>query len=159
VRDIWSGYGGQYLMIEAIPGDESVASAAGGFEEISGLASKIAAFERHVPHMVQRWRREIGAMAESRRKVVLWGSGSKAVSFLTTVGVDTELEFVVDINPNRQGCFMPGTGHKIVAPEALVAYRPDVVIIMNPIYRDEIAKDLCSRGLAPEIRTPLDPDF
>jgi len=158
VRDVWSGYGGQYLMIEAVSGDDPMAPAAGEIEEVAGLESKIAAFERHVPHTIQLWRNEIGAMAESGRKVVLWGSGSKAVSFLTTVGIDGELEYVVDINPNRQGCFMPGTGHKIVAPDALVAYRPDVVIIMNPIYRDEIAKDLGSRGLTPEIRTPLDLD-
>jgi hypothetical protein len=48
---------------------------------------------------------------------------------------------------------MSGTGQKIVGPESLKHYRPDTVIIMNPIYRDEIAKDLAALGLAPEIIT------
>ena len=29
--------------------------------------------------------------------------------------------------------------------------KPDVVIVMNPIYRQEIAADLAKRGLTPEI--------
>jgi hypothetical protein len=33
----------------------------------------------------------------------------------------------------------------------LMQYRPDVVIVMNPVYRDEIRRDLDVRGLRPDI--------
>ncbi len=89
--------------------------------------------------------------------MVLWGSGSKAVSFLTTLGITDELQYVVDINPHRQGMFMPGTGHAIVSPDFLAEYKPDRVIIMNPIYREEITKMLKERGVEPVISTVVDP--
>jgi hypothetical protein len=82
---------------------------------------------------------------------VLWGSGSKGVAFLTTLGVGESIDYAVDINPHRQGSYMPTTGQRIVAPAFLAEYRPDVVIIMNPVYRDEIARDLERMALRPEV--------
>jgi hypothetical protein len=48
---------------------------------------------------------------------------------------------------------MAGTGQEIVAPEFLRTYQPDAVIIMNPVYRDEISRDLSAMGLLPDIYT------
>jgi hypothetical protein len=87
------------------------------------------------------------------QRTVLWGSGSKGVSFLTTVGVTDEIVGAVDINPYRQGKFMPGTGHEIVAPGTLEWLKPDNVIIMNPIYRKEIGEQLASMSLSPNVMT------
>ncbi len=43
---------------------------------------------------------------------------------------------------------MAGTGHEVVAPGASCAsYRPDLVIVMNPIYLDEIGAQLESMGI------------
>ena len=58
---------------------------------------------------------------------------------------------MVDVNPFRQGKFMIGTGHEIVSPESLAESAPDVVIVMNPIYVDEIRDQLDGMGLRPEI--------
>ena len=52
---------------------------------------------------------------------------------------------------------MPGTGLPIVAPERLTALKPDRVLVMNPIYRSEIAAMIAGLGLSPEIVT-LDGD-
>ena len=87
------------------------------------------------------------------RRTVLWGSGSKAVSFLTTFRIRDGIDYVVDINPYRQGAFMPGTGQEIVAPDFLMKYRPEIVIIMNSVYREEIGRDLTRMGLSPEVLT------
>jgi hypothetical protein len=48
---------------------------------------------------------------------------------------------------------MAGTGQEIVAPSFLAGYRPDVVVIMNPVYRQEITADLTAMGLSPIIDT------
>ena len=58
------------------------------------------------------------------RSVVLWGGGSKAVSLLTTLGIGREVQAAVDINPYKQGKYMPGIGHRVIAPEALPAHDP-----------------------------------
>jgi hypothetical protein len=84
--------------------------------------------------------------------VVLWGGGSKAVAFLTTLGLSPEdMELVVDINPRRAGTYVSGTGQRIVEPEFLRRCRPDAVVIMNPNYRGEIAAQLEGMGLAPQL--------
>jgi hypothetical protein len=84
-------------------------------------------------------------------RVVLWGSGSKAVAFLHAVDTMNYIEHVVDINPHRQGTFIAGKGQEIVAPEFLREHRPDIVIAMNPVYEQEIGKQLAEMGLTPTL--------
>ena len=63
------------------------------------------------------------------------------------------IEHVVDINPHRQGMFMPGTGQQIVPPEFLKEIRPDIVIVMNRVYEQEIRDDLQRMELTPRLLT------
>ena len=49
---------------------------------------------------------------------------------------------MVDINPHKHGKYLAGSGHQIVGPDALVEIKPDVVVVMNPIYVEEIRADL-----------------
>jgi hypothetical protein len=84
-------------------------------------------------------------------KVVLWGSGSKAVAFLTTLGIGDEIEYCVDINPHKHGTFMAGSGQAVIAPRFLAQYQPDMVIAMNPVYQAEIQADLTRMGLSPRL--------
>jgi hypothetical protein len=111
----------------------------------------VAEFPEKCAEKLTTWRHRVEEAIAQNRKLVLWGSGSKAVSFLTTLGVGDHIEYAVDINPHRQGYFMPATGQRIVAPSFLSEYRPDVVIVMNAVYRDEITRDLNTMGLQPEI--------
>jgi hypothetical protein len=46
---------------------------------------------------------------------------------------------------------MAGSGQEIVAPDFLRSYRPDAVIIMNPVYRQEIVSDLKRMRLSPDV--------
>jgi hypothetical protein len=59
------------------------------------------------------------------------------------------ISHIIDLNPRKSGCFVPGTGHEIVEPRALQELRPDEVLIMNAIYRDEINSMLLALGLDP----------
>ena len=86
--------------------------------------------------------------------MVIWGAGSKGVAFLTTLGFGVEfVEFAVDINPHRAGFFMPGTGQRIIGPGDLLEHEPDVVIIMNPVYEQEIKSELGRLDISPEVLT------
>ena len=62
-----------------------------------------------------------------------------------------EIEYVVDINPFREGKYMAGTGQEIVSPAFLKRYKPDLAIAMNPIYQPEIKADLEKMGLSTEV--------
>jgi hypothetical protein len=71
------------------------------------------------------------------------------VAFLVVLDLGAEIAAVVDVNPHKRGRWLAGTGHRILGPDDLVSVRPDVVLVMNPIYTDEIRRDLESRGLTP----------
>lgn len=155
VLDLWTAYDDQYLMIEARPAQGMVEEdPLEGEDSVASVLSDVAYFVENYEARRDKWRRDLAEMKAQNKKVVLWGGGSKGVAFLTTLGLTLDdVGYAVDINPNKTGTFMAGTGQEIVAPDFLREYKPDVVIIMNPVYLDEITQDLTEMGLAPEIRT------
>jgi SAM-dependent methyltransferase len=146
-------YDGQYVMIEAKPAEETYLAKIALEDDLNQLQSLVKDFPEKFQKKTSKWKDELMAIYSSGRRVVLWGSGSKGVAFLTTLNIINAVEYVVDINPYRHGTYMAGTGQKIVAPEFLKEYQPDFVIVMNAVYKDEISKDLNNMGLSPEILT------
>jgi hypothetical protein len=47
--------------------------------------------------------------------------------------------------------FVAGTGARIVPPEFLSEYRPDVVVVVNPSYEQEIRTRLGELGVEAEL--------
>ncbi len=148
-------YGGQYLTLEARPAPVPDGQALGDEDarDVARLSGLVADFERGVADALSVWTCRLDAWRDAERRVVPWGSGSKGVAFLTALGGRPEIEHVVDVNPHKHGCFMAGTGQEIVSPARLELEPPDVVVVMNPLYREEIEIDLGRRGLAPEVVT------
>lgn len=144
-------YDGQYLLIEARPTNGNHALPLKEEETVEELSKAVAQFQNHYEETVCRWRRKVETIRENGQRAVIWGSSSKCVAFLNTIGIKDEIKFIVDINPYRQGKYLPGSGKVIVAPVFLSEYRPDVVIAMNPIYLDEIRNDLHTLSLDPEL--------
>jgi len=154
VLNIETEYDDQYLTIEARPLAEGQSpSAPLPIEEsLEALNELVESFAVRSKKKIEAWENDLQACFDQGKKVVLWGSGSKGVSFLTTVkNASDNIEYVVDINPYRQGYYMSGTGQKIVSPDFLAEYKPDVVVVMNAIYTDEISRDLNGLGLSPQV--------
>jgi hypothetical protein len=139
-------YDGQYILIEARIGGR--AEVVHGLEERpDDVLDAANAFRRELETVRERWRREVRALDQQGGRTVIWGAGSKGVAFLTTLGLGPEIGYAVDINPYKQGMFMAGTAHEIVAPEFLATYNPDLVVAMNPVYVDEIRAKLDALGV------------
>lgn len=154
IMNIWTGYDDQYLMIDARPALTTVKEPSTPIDNIDEMMTIAANFAENAPRKIAGWRDYLKNAAGKRQNVVIWGGGSKAVAFLTTLGLGPEtVKYVVDINPNKTGTYIAGTGQEIVAPQFLSEYLPDVVVIMNPIYRLEISRDLAAMGLKPIIKT------
>ena len=66
-----------------------------------------------------------------------------------------QVEYIVDINPHKQGRFVAGSGQQIVGPEFLKEYQPDIVLVMNPIYQNEIQDALEKAGLKRDLSISL----
>ena len=145
-------YDDQYLMIEARPSDAgSNVNQPIHAELLAQTAADVRYFVDNVLVKQAYWRKILDDLQAEGKRAVIWGSGSKGVAFLTTLGVGDEIGYAVDINPNKHGTFMAGTGHEIVGPDSLIDYRPDLVIVMNPIYLDEIQRDLDRLGVKAEL--------
>ena len=153
VLDLKMAYGEQYLLIEARPAVDKKAKSLRLENDLSRVEDLVGRFHRQFPSVVDYWRSSMESLRQQKRRAVLWGSGSKGVTFLNTLENSEVIEYVVDISPYRQGTFMAGTGQPIVGPVFLRSYKPDVVIVMNPMYREEILRDLREMGLSPQIRT------
>jgi hypothetical protein len=140
-------YDGQYILAEGRPAAAVTAGRRPLEEDVAEVAEAVRGFTREFAAVRTRWREQLGAARSSGQRVVIWGGGSKGVSFLTTLGIGEEIGYVVDVNPYKQGKYMAGTGHRVVGPDFLRGYRPDLVIAMNPIYVGEIGAQLSAMGL------------
>jgi hypothetical protein len=151
VRDVRETFGGQYLSLEALAscGNEYYPAA----DETERLAADVAAFCDYRAKLIEKWKVMFDQMRQSGQHAVVWGAGAKGTIFINTLREHHQIQYVVDINPHKQGSYISGTGQKIVAPEALCEHRPDFLILMNPIYRDEVERIIAELGLAPQLLT------
>jgi SAM-dependent methyltransferase len=153
VLSVERDYADQYLMIEARPSRGRPSAPLPVEDDREAIASLVSGFAHAMEAQLSAYAEMLAADRRAGRRVVVWGSTSKGVAFLTSVRGAEHIEHVVDINPRRQGHFMAKTGQLIVGPDALRELRPDAVVVMNPIYRDEIERSLHELELHPEIRT------
>lgn len=145
-------YDGQYLTVEgAFPDGRSFDAPEPQFDDLGDLAAQVSSFRVRMSAKLQEWHGHLARWKADGKKVVIWGSGSKGVSFLTGVPGADIVSHAVDINPYRHGYFMPGTGQSIVGPEQLREIRPDAVVVMNRIYLREITSQIGGLGLTPEV--------
>ena len=80
--------------------------------------------------------------------MALWGAGAKGVTVANLLDPHCVLiDCVVDLNPNKQGHFIPGTGHPIVSPSELLGRGVKNAILMNPNYRQENLKILIAADI------------
>jgi SAM-dependent methyltransferase len=149
VLDTGTAFGDQYLWIEARP--SRTARSAARPDEVARVRALVDRFAAGYRDLIGGWRRQVDAFASSGRRVVLWGAGAKGVSLLNALDRTAGIGRVVDVNPRKHGSFVPGAATPVVAPETLPAYRPDVVVLANPIYRDEVRAILAGLSLEPEI--------
>lgn len=144
VDRIEHNFGGQYLWLEARIGANG-ADATPESVRTPFLAREYGADESKLR---RNW---LGRVKElhSVGPIAIWGAGAKGATFANLVDPDgVWFECVVDLNPNKQGGYIPGTGHPIVAPAELHARRVRNVILMNPNYREENKKVIEELGIA-----------
>jgi SAM-dependent methyltransferase len=150
VQELEVEYDNQYIVITGSP-----ASAEGpkleGEDDLDLIAKEVAIFPERFAKIKAGWLAKLNGMRAEGKKVVLWGGGSKAVSFLTTLGIEAQIDYVVDINPYKHGKFVPGAGHAVKDPNTLKEFRPDYVVLMNPIYEKEVRGMLDGMGISPQI--------
>ncbi len=143
---IGSSFGEQYLYIEAKPARQAPVRTAGAAATLRSLVDN---FGRAYDEKVGRWN---AFLAENDpAHVAVWGAGSKGVTFVNALQAGPNIAALVDVSPYKQGRFAPRTGTAVLAPEQLKALSIRSLIVMNPLYRDEIKAATEALGLTPAI--------
>jgi hypothetical protein len=145
-----TGYGDTFAFVEARLAGQPRDGRGPAVPDLAGLPSAIEKFPARYASVLESWHSRLRALMNERQRVVLWGAGARSVGFTSAVGAADQIRFVVDLNPRKWGHYLSGTGQEIVPPEFLRDYSPNVVIIMNRIYRNEIESSVRDMGLSPE---------
>lgn len=151
ILDVWLDYGEQYLMIEAEPSGGSAQDRTGSDQCQSFDGTVLKEFTYQVHQLITEWKNFFQTSEQQNLKGMVWGSGSKAVAFLSALQLNHTVQYTVDINPRKTGSYLPGTGQQVVSPDFLIDYQPDKIILMNPLYRGEVTSLVHSMNVYPEI--------
>jgi SAM-dependent methyltransferase len=150
VINIAENYMGQFLGIEATTNKKYN----GNFNnqtDLELIKDFVKNFTTHFQKKRQEWKEKLTQLQKEKKNAVVWGGGAKGVSFLNFLKTKNYINYIVDINPRKKDKYIAGTGQKYIIPEDLKKIMPDVVILMNPIYQEEITKNLTELNLSPEI--------
>ena len=143
VTDVRTVFGDQYLWIEGCL-SQGTSPAAEHRTETTVLAQAYASTEQQ---LCQDWRTKLFEL-KKHGKIALWGAGAKGATLANLVDANgTLIDCIVDINPSKQGRYLPGTGHPIVAPAELPLRGVRQAILMNPNYRQENLQWLTQAGI------------
>lgn len=154
VLDLGRAFGGQYLWLEARASHSGgVQVPSGEKRELRNLQALAAGFSRRVERTLDAWRAGFPRLL-GEGGVAVWGAGSKGVTFLNLVGPASSASAVVDINPRKQGRHVAGTGHSVVAPDRLTRHPPRSILVMNPLYVNEVRELTAELGLTARIVEP-----
>ncbi|WP_181705384.1 class I SAM-dependent methyltransferase [Chthonobacter rhizosphaerae] len=138
-------YGDQFLMVEAVP-DTPRPDWLPDADAVPLAAAR--AFGAAAAAQIAGWR---GRLSAADGKAVIWGAGSKGITFANALGGEAaeRVAAYVDLNPRKHGRFAPGVGLPVVEPAALPAIGPALVLMSNALYRGEISGMVARMGLRP----------
>lgn len=136
VAEVTRVFGGQYLWLRAVPAGR--------------VASLAREFRARYAWQRERWQAVVG------NGTALWGAGAKGVTMAGIIDPTGEhIPCIVDNNPAKQGRYLPGTGHPIVAPATLSHLPVTSAVSLNPNYTQEIERQLDGLGLGHiRVRSP-----
>lgn len=138
---------GQYLQLEAIPAHEARVMAKTSATDVWATLKDALTFAKELREKLANWEQKLATIHRSGRRTIAWGAGGRGINFLNLVRASQYVPYIVDINPARCGGFIPGSGQKVVSPEFLREYRPDILLLTNPTYEGEVRKQMEEMGV------------
>lgn len=151
VCEVREEFNGQFLSITTQVSRGKAAPDPWRWSGREQMAADVQSFAAHYRQKTSTWNERLDELTRKEHKAVVWGAGSKGTMFLNTLRTQGCIDYVVDINPRKQGRYVAGAGQPIVPPDFLRTYDPDVVIVMNPVYQNEIHQMLERLGVRADI--------
>jgi SAM-dependent methyltransferase len=141
-------FGGQFVWVEAKVGAGHSRVSLPNEQGPTQIQPHADTFADQYRSSVRIWQERLAGFTREGRLPVVWGAGSKGVTFLNVLkGVGTEIQYVVDVNPHKEGRHIPVTAQRVVPPGFLSSYPATDVLVMNPLYLGEIEAAVREMGL------------
>lgn len=87
-------------------------------------------------------RRFIHNRTKGDKKVAVWCAGHFAFTVLSTTGIGDKISYIIDNAKFKQNCYAPASHVRIVGPEHYREEPVDTILILGPIYVDEIVDEI-----------------
>jgi SAM-dependent methyltransferase len=116
-----------------------------GEETSAGLCTleSYVHFEQEVVEIKCRALEFLVRAKDQGKTVCGYGAAAKGNTFLNYCGIGPEfIKLVADRSPHKQNTLLPGSRIPVVSPEAMLAEKPDYVLILPWNLKDEIAGQL-----------------
>ncbi|NED99617.1 class I SAM-dependent methyltransferase [Phytoactinopolyspora halotolerans] len=127
-------------------------SSSGRTGDVETHLALVRSFAERWRSTVARWQDEVVTLRERGESLAVWGAGSKGVNFVNAVDPDGQVT-VVDLNPRKDGHYLPGAGHRVGLPESLAGRAVSQVLITNPVYYAEICDQVAQLGVVAKVVT------
>lgn len=142
LKDVFEG---QYILLEAIYTPDKIVKEK-SFDSPSSISSLINGFFKN--------KETYHNLIKRAKEVCVWGASGKGVIFLSelTDEILENIKYVIDINPQKQGRFLPVSAKKVKSPEILKRVNGQlIVLIMNGIYEEEIKRKLEEMNVSAQV--------
>ena len=110
--------------------------------EIESGLTQLKTYENFAVHVnqVKKQLQQFCMDAKNKnKKIIGYGAPAKGNTLLNYCQINNELiEYTVDVNPYKQGLFLPGTKIPIKSPEVIRKDKPDYILILPWNLKDEI---------------------
>lgn len=88
-------------------------------------------FAERVRRLGESLRAKLDSLRAEGKRIAAYGAPAKGVTLLNSLGIGRDrIDFVVDLNPRKQGMLMPGSAIPIHPPAKLLEARPDYVLLL-----------------------------
>ncbi len=141
-------FDGQYMWVVASKKTRETGEDSAKYKnEVMGLNELAENYGKHELDITNYWKNEVIELSEIGN-VAVWGAGAKGVTFANIIDINREcINCIIDINPNKQGCFIAGTGHPIVSFKEIENRRIKNIIVMNCNYIKEVKSLLAEHNI------------
>ncbi len=112
-------------------------------EEEFGLSNirKLVTYDEQVKKTKRALLETLIELKNEGKQIVAYGAAAKGNTLMNYCGIKTDfIDYVCDLNPNKQNNFLPGTRIRIVSPERIAETKPDYVLILPWNLADELIK-------------------
>jgi SAM-dependent methyltransferase len=152
VLKLYEDFGGQFLCADVRPAQQAGSVDA---KPINNLQELIVSSAKEMNAKLDRWRSWAAALTAQDRRAAVWGAGSKGVMFLNLLSASAPdaIAYVIDQNPNKHGQYVSGSGQQVVAATELANLPVSQLVLMNPIYVQEVRQRLNALHIDTELVT------